>query len=82
MTLVDIDRCYQGLLNNGVAKECARMILPMCSPTKLYMNGNIRSWIHYLKVRCGNGTQQEHAEIALQIKEIFIKEFPIIGKMI
>ena len=82
MTLVDIDSCYQGLLNNGVAKECARMILPMCSPTKLYMNGNIRSWIHYLKVRCGNGTQQEHAEIALQIKEIFIKEFPIIGKMI
>ena len=82
MTLLEIDRCYQNLLDNGVAKECARMILPMNSPTKLYMNGNIRSWIHYLKVRCGNGTQKEHAEIALQIKEIFIKEFPIIGKMI
>ncbi len=78
MTLVDIDRCYQGLLNYGVAKECARMILPMCSPTRLYMNGSVRSWIHYLKVRCGNGTQKEHMEIAEQIKEIFKKELPII----
>ena len=78
MTLLDIDRCYQGLLDNGVAKECARMILPMNSPTKLYMNGNIRSWIHYLRVRCGNGTQKEHIDIALQIKEIFKKELPII----
>ena len=60
MTLLEIDRCYQNLLDNGVAKECARMILPMCSPTKLYMNSNIRNWIHYLKVRCGNGTQLEH----------------------
>jgi len=78
MTLIEIDRCYQNLLNNGVAKECARMILPMNSPTKLYMNGNIRSWIHYLRVRCGNGTQKEHMDIALQIKEIFKKELPII----
>ncbi len=78
MTLVDIDRCYNSLLNDAVAKECARMILLMCSPTKLYMNGNIRSWIHYLRVRCGNGTQKEHMEIALQIKEIFKKELPII----
>ncbi len=78
MTLVDIDRCYQGLLNDGVAKECARMILPMCSPTRLYMNGSLRSYIHYLKVRCGNGTQKEHMEIANQIKEIFRKELPII----
>jgi len=78
MTLIDIDRCYNALLNDGVAKECARMILPMCSPTKLYMNGNIRSWIHYLRVRCGNGTQKEHMEIANQIKEIFKKELPII----
>ena len=78
MTLVDIDRCYQGLLNDGVAKECARMILPMCSPTKLYMNGTIRSWIHYLKVRSDPSTQKEHMEIAEQIKEIFKKELPII----
>ena len=78
MTLVDIDRCYQGLLNDGVAKECARMILPMCSPTKLSMNGTIRSWIHYLKVRSDSSTQKEHMEIAEQIKEIFKKELPII----
>lgn len=69
---------YKKLLDKGVAKECSRMILPMCSPTKLYMNGNIRSWIHYLRVRCGNGTQKEHMDIALQIKEIFKKELPII----
>ena len=78
MTLIEIDRCYQNLLNNGVAKECARMILPMNSPTKLYMNGNIRSWIHYLKVRCGNGTQKEHMDISNEIKDIFKKELPII----
>ena len=69
---------YKKILDLGVAKECARMILPMNSPTKLYMNGNIRSWIHYLKVRCGNGTQLEHMEIANEIKEIFKKELPII----
>ena len=78
MTLLEIDRCYQNLLDNGVAKECARMILPMNSPTKLYMNGNIRSWIHYLKIRCGNGTQKEHMEIANKIKDIFKKELSII----
>ena len=69
---------YQKLLNKSVAKECARMVLPMSSPTKLYMNGNIRSWIHYLQVRCDPSTQKEHRDIALQIKEIFKKELPII----
>ena len=69
---------YKKILDLGVAKECARMILPMNSPTKLYMNGSIRSWIHYLNVRCGNGTQLEHMEIANEIKEILKKELPII----
>ena len=69
---------YKKILDLGVAKECARMILPMNSPTKLYMNGNIRSWIHYLKVRCGNGTQLEHMEIANEIKEILKIQLPII----
>jgi thymidylate synthase (FAD) len=69
---------YRKLLDKGVAKECARNILPLCSPTKLYMNGNIRSWIHYLKVRCDPSTQKEHRDIALQIKDIFEKELPII----
>jgi len=69
---------YQHLLESGVAKECARRILPMSSPTVLYMNGTLRSWIHYLSVRCGNGTQKEHMEIAKQIKAIIKKELPII----
>jgi thymidylate synthase (FAD) len=78
MTLIEVDRCYQNLLDNGVAKECARMILPMCSHTKLYMNGTIRSWLTYLDLRCGHGTQKEHIIIANKIKEIFKKELPII----
>lgn len=78
MTLIEIDRCYQYLLDHNIAKECSRMILPMCSPTKLYMNGSIRSWLHYLNLRCGNGTQKEHIIIANKIKEIFKKELPII----
>ena len=82
MTLVDIDRCYNSLLNDGVAKECARMILPMCSPTKMYINGSIRSYIHYLKVRTDPSTQKEHREIALQIKEILRKELPIIHEAV
>lgn len=69
---------YKKLLDKGVAKECSRMVLPMCSPTRIYMNGSIRSWIHYLKVRCGNGTQQEHIEVANQVKDIFKEQLPII----
>lgn len=77
-TLNEIDKCYKYLLSNGVAKECARMILPMNSPTTMYMNGTIRSWIHYLKVRTDPSTQKEHRDIALQIKEIFKEQLPII----
>ena len=69
---------YKKLLDKGVAKECSRMILPMCSPTKMTINGSVRSYIHYLKIRSGNGSQKEHVEIANQIKEIFKKELPII----
>jgi len=71
---------YQELLDRGVAKECARRILPLCTPTVLYMNGTIRSWIHYIELRSANGTQKEHQEIALKIKDIFIKELPIISE--
>jgi len=77
-TLSAIDKCYHYLLSNGVAKECARMILPMNSPTKLYMNGTIRSWIHYLKTRTDPSTQKEHRDIALLIKQIFKEQLPII----
>ena len=82
MTLIEIDRCYQNLLDNGVAKECARMILPMNSPTRMYMNGNIRSWITYLQVRLDKSTQAEHRNVALEILKIFNKELPIIGKIL
>lgn len=75
---IEIDRVYNKLLDNGVAKECARMILPMCSPTKIYMSGSIRSWIHYLQVRGDEDTQLEHRNIAIKIKEIFKLELPII----
>ena len=69
---------YKKLLSKGVAKECARGVLPINCPTRMYMNGTIRSWIHYLQVRCGNGTQKEHMDIANQIKEIFKQQLPII----
>lgn len=71
---------YQELLDKGVAKECARRILPLCTPTTLYMNGTIRSWIHYIHLRSANGTQKEHQDIALKIADIFIKELPIISE--
>lgn len=70
---------YQEALTKGVAKEQARFLLPLNTTTKLYMTGNIRSWIHYLDLRCGNGTQLEHKEIADSIKKIFIQQFPTIG---
>ena len=74
----DIDIIYNELLDNGIAKECARGILPMNSKTRLYVNGNIRSWVHYLQARTHPSSQREHREIALEIKEIFKKELPII----
>lgn len=72
---------YTEALKRGIAKECARMLLPMASSTKLYMNGNVRSWLHYLDLRTDVSTQLEHREIALEIKEIFIQQFPFIGDM-
>jgi thymidylate synthase (FAD) len=71
---------YQELLDKGVAKECARRILPLCTPTTLYMNGTIRSFIHYIELRSANGTQKEHQDIALKIKNIFTKQLPIISE--
>lgn len=71
---------YQWALTHGIAKECARMVLPVSTETKLYMNGTIRSWIHYLDLRTGNGTQLEHMEIANQAKEIFKEQLPIVSK--
>lgn len=67
---------YEEALEKGIAKECARFLLPLNTQTTLYMNGSVRSWIHYLQVRCDESTQKEHREIAEQIKEIFCEQFP------
>lgn len=72
---------YKHAIKMGIAKECARALLPEgLTPSRMYMNGTIRSWLHYLDLRCGNGTQLEHQEIAREIREIFIKELPAIAE--
>ena len=73
-------KLYDQALKKGIAKECARFLLPMGVSTRLYMTGSIRSWVHYLNVRCEKGTQLEHRLIADEIKEIFIKELPIVSE--
>ena len=71
---------YQRMLSYGVAKECARGILPLNTPTKLYMSGTIRSWIHYCGLRCGNGTQEEHRVIAEACKDLLYQHLPNVAK--
>lgn len=71
---------YNEALDRGIAKEQARFLLPMSTSTKLYMKGNLRSWITYLDLRTANGTQLEHQDIANEIKKLFIEQFPIISK--
>jgi len=70
---------YEHLIDSGIAKECARMILPLSTQTTMYMSGSIRSWIHYLEIRTKEDTQKEHREIANGIKSIFIEKFPQIS---
>jgi len=72
----EAEKLYNELLEEGVAKECARFVLPLATPTRIYMTGSARSWIHYINLRSGHGTQKEHTEIADQCKAIFIQEFP------
>jgi len=69
---------YEEMLLAGVAKECARDVLPLASPTKLYMNGTLRSWLHYTDLRCANGTQLEHKQIADQVKSLIEQQFPTV----
>ena len=70
---------YQQMLERGVAKECARMVLPLAVPTRMYMSGSLRSWMHYIDLREKSGTQKEHMDIANQCKRIFSEQFPTIG---
>jgi len=74
----DSEHLYKEMVSSGIAKECARGILPMNSRTRLYMNGTIRSWIHYLQIRASVETQLEHREIALQVMDIFEEQLPTI----
>ncbi|ADO98620.1 Td thymidylate synthetase [Prochlorococcus phage P-RSM4] len=77
---VDAMKLYKEMLHSGIAKECARMVLPLATPTKMYMSGSLRSWIHYIDLRSANGTQKEHMKIAEACKQHFICQFPIISK--
>lgn len=71
---------YNNLLDNGVAKECARFVLPLATPTRIYMTGSCRSWIHYINLRTANGTQKEHMELAEQCREVFTTVFPDVAE--
>jgi thymidylate synthase (FAD) len=71
---------YNELLREGVAKECARFVLPLATPTRICMTGSVRSWIHYIDLRSANGTQKEHMDIAEACKSIFCEQFPIVAE--
>ena len=70
---------YEEMLEAGIAKECARFVLPLATPTRIYMTGSCRSWIHYINLRTANGTQKEHMDIAKECKNIFLKEYPVVS---
>ena len=70
---------YNELLREGIAKECARFVLPLATPTRIYMSGSVRSWVHYIDLRSGHGTQKEHMDIANACKSIFIEQFPTVS---
>ena len=75
----EIQTLYEEMLNFGIAKECARKILPLNTETTIYMTGNVRSWINYINLRSANGTQKEHMDIALQAKEVVAEQLPIVA---
>ena len=68
---------YNELIREGIAKECARFVLPLATPTRLYMTGSVRSWIHYIDLRSAHGTQKEHMDIVKEVRGIFKQQFPI-----
>lgn len=78
--LAAAEKAYTGLLDMGVARECARMVLPLATTTTLYMTGSVRSWIHYLAQRLDEHTQKEHRIIAEQVQQIFAAQFPVVSQ--
>ena len=73
-------RLYQNMLKDGVAKECARFVLPLATPTRLYMTGSVRSWIHYIDLRSAHGTQKEDMDVVENVRKIFVEQFPIVSE--
>lgn len=71
---------YKQMLERGVAKECARNVLPLCTPTKIYMTGSVRSWAHYIDLRTANGTQKEHMIVAEGVRDVFKEQFPAVSE--
>ena len=71
---------YKEMLDAGIAKECARFVLPLATPTRLYMTGSVRSWIHYIELRSAHGTQKEHMELVENVRKVFIEQFPIVSQ--
>ena len=71
---------YNALLQEGVAKECARFVLPLATPTRIYMTGSVRSWVHYIDLRSAHGTQKEHMDVVKRVRSIFSEQFPTVAQ--
>jgi len=77
---VDGMKLYKEMLDAGIAKECARFVLPLATPTRIYMTGSVRSWIHYIDLRSAHGTQKEHMQVAEGVRSIFTEQFPVVAE--
>ena len=73
-------KLYQQMLDDGIAKECARFVLPLATPTRLYMTGSVRSWVHYITLRSAHGTQKEHMDLVENVRSIFKEQFPTVAE--
>ncbi len=71
---------YNKMLDDGIAKECARFVLPLSTPTRVYMTGSCRSWVHYIHLRSAHGTQKEHMDVANECKTVFTQQFPTVAE--
>ena len=71
---------YKEMLHDGIAKECARFVLPLATPTRLYMTGSVRSWIHYINLRSAHGTQKEHMDLVKNVRKVFMEQFHIVSQ--
>jgi len=80
MLFAEAQELYTDMLEAGVAKECSRFVLPLAVPTRIYMTGSVRSWVHYIELRSAHGTQKEHMEIAEMCKDIFSTQFPTVAE--